>query len=381
MKAKEIILLILIIAAGVIFYHAYTGKFDFSIDFGDGIYWGLEEFTYEESQEVESPFPSLLRIVNSHGKIEIQGTKEQRITIDFQKKIWRKNDKQAREVSDMLKMVIDKNENQLRISTNRDDFRKKKFDTNFRISVPKGTNIEVENSYGYVKASKVGTTRINNRHGEIILSEIEGKIDAKNSYEDVEIEGAQSDCLVESKNSTIMVKNVKGGMKIIQQYGKIYLENITQEVEIESPNTEIYGYGLRGGMDIQNSYEKITLQNVGPTIIKGKNSRVEADGIQGYLKINDSYANLKLHNIAGSLYVDGKNVEISGRNIVKFFWPKGKKHPFEARAKGGEIRWNLPAEMTSTEENGTSIVKAFLQETGKPSVFLSTSYGEIVIEE
>jgi len=432
MKAKEIILLILIIAAGVIFYHAYTGKLDFSLDFGDGIYWGLEEFTYEESHQVEPPFPAQLRIVNTHGKIEIQGTEEQRITVDFQKRIWRKNEEQAKEVSEKLKMIVDKNENQLRISTNWDEFRKKKFNTNFSISVPQGTNIEVENSYGYVKASKLGSAKINNRHGEIILSEIQGKIDAKNSYEDVEIENTQSDCLVESKNSTIMVKNVKGGMRIIQQYGKIYLENISQEVEIESPNTEIYGYGLLGGADIQNSYEKITLQNVGPTLIKGKSSKVEADGIQGYLKINDSYANLKLHNIAGSLYVDGKNVEVSGRKIVgesisifssyenielaefsakttiqnhngdivlepvfishpidvkseygtiKFFWPKGKKHPFEARAKGGEIKWNLPAEMSFSEENGISIVKAFLQETDKPSIFLSTTYGEIVIEE
>lgn len=432
MKAKEIILLVLIIAAGVIFYHAYTGKLDFSIDFGDGIYWGLEEFTYEETQEIEPPFPAQLFLVNSYGEIEIQGTEEQKIIIDFQERIWRKNEEQAAEVSEKLKMIIDKNENQIKISTNRDEFRKKKFETDFKISIPKGMDIEVENSYGYVKASKAGNTKIRNRYGEIILSGIEGKVDVKNSYEDVDIDGAQADCQVESNSSTILAKNIKGGMKIIHKYGKIYLENISQRVEIESPSTEIYGYGLKEGVEAQNSYEKITLQDVGPTLINGKNSKIEVDGVEGDLRINDSYGKLKLNNIAGSLYIEGKSVEVSGRKIIgenisisttyedieladfsakttvqnyngniiletalishplearseygtiKFFWPKGKKYPFEARAKGGDINWNLPAEISFTEENGTKIIKAFLEETGKPSIFLSTRYGRIVIEE
>jgi hypothetical protein len=432
MKAKEIILLVLIIAVGVIFYHAYTGKLDWSIDFGDGIYWGLEEFTYEETHEIEPPFPAHLFLVNSYGEIEIQGTEEQKITINYQERIWRKNEEQAAEVSEKLKMIIDKSENQIKISTNRDEFRKKKFETDFKVSIPKGLDIEVENSYGYVKVSKAGNTKITNRYGEIILSGIEGKVDVKNSYEDVDIDGAQADCQVESNSSTILAKNIKGGMKIIHKYGKIYLENISQRVEIESPYTEIYGYGLKEGVEAQNSYEKITLQYVGPTIINGKSSKIEVDGVEGDLRINDSYGKLKLNNIVGSLYIEGKSVEVSGRKIIgenisistsyedieladfsakttiqnyngniilepvllskplearseygtiKFFWPRGKKYPFEARAKGGEINWNLPAEISFTEENGTKIIKAFLEETGKPSVFLSTRYGRIVIEE
>ncbi len=432
MKAKEIILLVLIIAAGVIFYHAYTGKLDWSIDFGDGIYWGLNEFTYAETQEIEPPFPAQLLLINSHGDIEIQGTEEQKITIDFQERIWRRNEEQAAEVSEKLKMTIDKSGNQFKISTNRDEFRRKKFETDFKVSIPKGMDIEVENSYGYVKASKVGNTKITNGYGEIILSGIEGKVDVKNRYEDVDIDGVRADCQVESNSSTILAKNIKGGMKIIHKYGKIYLENISQRVEIESPNTEIYGYGLKEGVEAQNSYEKITLQYVGPTLINGKSSRIEIDGVEGDLRINDSYGKLKLNNIAGSLYIEGKNVEISGRKIIgenisistsyedieladflakttiqnyngniileptllsrplearseygtiKFFWPKGKKYPFEARAKGGEINWNLPEKGFFTEENGTKIIKAFLEETDKPSVLLSTRYGRIVVEE
>jgi len=432
MKAKEIILLIFIIVAGVFFYYAQTGKLDITTDFGDVFFWNLEEFTYEEFQLVEPPIPARLHIINAHGKIEIQGTEEEKITIDFQEKIWRKNEEQAKEVSEKLKMVINKDENLLRISTNRSEFRRKNFKTNFKIFIPQGMEVEVENCYGFVNVSKTGKTKINNRHGEIILSEIGGALNVKNSYEDVEIENVQSNCQVESKHSTILVKNVMGEMKIIHRYGKIHLENVSKNVEIESPHTKIFGHGLRGAVEIQNSYEKITLYDVGKTKIQGHHSKVEVDGANGDLKISNSYGNVKLKNIEGNLHIEGKSLNISGSKIVgeeiyisssyqdteltefsakttifvshgdivlkpliinqpiqvkneygaiKFFWPKGEKNPFEARANNGEIKWNLPVEISSWEEDHTSIVKAFLQETDKPSVFLSTSYNNIVIEE
>ncbi|HDZ26742.1 MAG TPA: hypothetical protein ENH65_09580, partial [Candidatus Aminicenantes bacterium] len=74
MKAKEIILLILIIAVGVTFYHAHTGKIYIDID--DHIFFDHEKFVYEEFQELEPPFPPQLKVINAHGDIEIQGTDE-----------------------------------------------------------------------------------------------------------------------------------------------------------------------------------------------------------------------------------------------------------------------------------------------------------------
>jgi hypothetical protein len=121
MKAKEIILLILIIAAGVTFYHAHTGKIYIDID--DHIFFDREKFVYEEFQEIEPPFPPQLQVINAHGDIEIQGTDEGRITVSFEKTIWRRNEEQAKEIADELKMTIDKDAHQLTISTTRGEFK------------------------------------------------------------------------------------------------------------------------------------------------------------------------------------------------------------------------------------------------------------------
>ena len=42
MKAKEIILLILIITVGIFFYHAQTGKIWIDWEWDEGIYFGQE---------------------------------------------------------------------------------------------------------------------------------------------------------------------------------------------------------------------------------------------------------------------------------------------------------------------------------------------------
>lgn len=433
MKAKEILLLILIIVTGVFFYHAQTGKIhiDWDLD-GHFFFIHLEEFIYEESQEIEPPFPPELQINNAHGEIEIQGTEEEKITISFQKIIQRKNEEQAKEISDKLKMIVDKNELQLSISTNRNEFRRKNFETNFRISVPLGMDVKVNNSYGLVKTSKVGNTNIINRHGKIIASDIRGELILQNSYKDVEVENVQSNCRIESKHSNVFINDVQGKTSVEHRYGKIHLENTFQNVEIKSSHSEVFGQNLMGKVEVVTSYRDIALYDVGPTKITGSHSNVEVDGAKGSLDIKHRYGKVKLNNIQGNLYVEGKSIGIYGRTIVCekifvsssyrtvelvefsgktdillshgdivlepsllthsievkgqyadiiFYWPSGGKYPFEAQAKSGDIKWKLPFELSSQEENGVSTIKAFTQEKEKPSIFLSTSYGTIRIEE
>jgi len=432
MKAKEIILLIFIIIAGVIFYHAQTGKIHFDSYCGDGFFFFYDEFEYEESQEIDPPFPPELQVINAHGDIEIQGTTEEKVTVILRKKIWHKNEDLAKEISNKLKMSVNKDNNELTISTNRSEFKRKNFKTSFRLFIPERMNVKVKNSYGLVKTYKLGNTNIINHHGKVIASETEGDIFIQNSYEDVEVENVQSDCRIESRHSFFTAKNVKGNIHIIHKHGTIHLEDILQNVTVEGSHNEVFGQNLSGTVEIENSYEKIIILNAGPTKIIGNHSYVEIDGIDGDLEINNRYSKVKLNNIHGNLTIDGKNLGIYGNTIIgekinisssyndieldKFsgkttiflshgkaildpsplthpieikstytditlHWPSDGKYPVEAQNKGGDIKWELPFEPTFRKENSLSIIKAFTDEKENPSIFLSTSYGLIRVVE
>jgi len=430
MKAKEIILLVFIIAAGVFFYHVQAGKIDVVWD--DFIAWDFNEYTYQETQVIEPPLPASLHVLNSHGQVEVLGTETDRITFTFEKKIWRRNEERAREVADKLHSIVTKGDTAVSISTNRNDFKRRNFDTNLRITVPSGMAVEVTNSYGPVKADQVGETMIDNRHGEVSATNIRGGAVIENSYEDVEVSGLQSNCTIRSRHSDISVKEVAGEVNIEASYGLVDLRGGSQKATITAPHTEIRVEDLTGPLEVRNSYEKITLRNVGPSRIEGSHSSVDADGVAGNLEIDDTYDPIILNSIRGNLQIIGGHLSVKGKGIVGdtiyvsssyedvdladfagkttillshgnitltplpltgplevratyspivFFWPGEDRYPLEAQTKSSDIRWNLFGDVSTEEKDNLTLVRAFSEVSDKPRILLSTTYGDIQFEK
>ncbi len=433
MKAKEIILAILIIAVGAFVYYAQSGRLDWEFHNEVGPFFtNWDEFTYEETLEVQAPLPQQLQVINAHGQVEIQGTDGDKVMVSFKKRIWRKNETEAKKVADQLKMIMNREDPKLVLSTNRDEFRQKRFETDFKISVPAGMNVLVRNSYGLVKTEKTGKTDITNPHGNVYASEVGGDLILENSYEDVEVRGVQGGCRITGAHSSLTVSNIQGELMLDHSYGEIRLENIKKGVTIDGSHSTVTGKGLKGSAEIQSSYEKITLVDVGPAKIRAHHCDVEIDGAKGLVDITDNYGRLQISNVQGNFKVEGPNLEIfakaviaediwissSNENIellgfagkttvllnhgdvvlepdsitglmdvqasysnIRLAWPKGGRYPFEAETRAGDITWGLAEKPSMEKTNGTSMTKAFLEESGKPTIKLSTTYGDIRVEE
>lgn len=432
MKAKEIILLILIIVVGILFHQLYTGKIDVYFDLDDDFVVVSNEFDYEDYQELEPPFPALLQVENSYGDVEIQGTSEEKITVTLHKKIWRRKEDAAREIADELKMVIQEQADRVVISTNKDEFRSKNFKLSFKISVPMSMDVVVSNSYGSVEVSDLRNTDITNRNGEIHASNISGQLSLNNSYKTIEVENIDADLELESHNSSVYVSKVKGKAHIVHRYGDIQLDDISGDVKVEGSHSEIHGENLTGPVELESSYKKITLINVGPTKIKGYSSTIEVEGAEKLLDVKNDYGKVQVTSIDGDLVIEGKNLEVTGKSIIgdkiditssyrdieltefsgkttivlsngeiildpyplthpievkgeyaniRLRWPLGKKYRFEAKVKNGEIEWGLPDEISVQEEDHTRTITAFIQEKESPSISLSTSYRTIWVEQ
>jgi hypothetical protein len=432
MKGKEIILLILIVAAGIIFYHAQTGKIWVDWELDDGIFIGQDEFVYQETEEISPPFASHLTISNVHGQVEVQGTARDSISITLEKRIYRRKQKQADEVAETLHMIVQQDNENIRISTNRDDFRNRRFRTNFKVEVPENMAVEVKNSYGEVRISRVQLAKIRNPNGRVFVADITGELDINNSYRDIEVENVRSDCLINSHNCRVTVEGVGGNVDLTHKYGKVHLEDIGRSLTVKGSNTEVFGQNVSGLTDIRSSYRKVELADVGPVKINTRNSRIEIKGAKQTVDIEASYGKAELFDIRGNLRIDGKNFEvygdsITGENIsisttyrkvelirfqgnteidisngnanleplplsypievngryadITFYRHSGDKYPLEARVKGGNIDWTTSEELSRKEEDGYSVVRAFSQEKDRPSILLSTVYGSIRIEE
>lgn len=439
MKPKQIVLLIFIIVAGVIFYHIQTGKIDIDGNLEDFIGLDLIEFTATESQVIEPPFPASLKIINAHGNVEVQGTESDKITVTLEKIAWRKNEEKAKEVLDSLHLVVDKGEQAVTLKTNREELKTRhtfigvtrSFETNIHVSAPLNMDVEVANSYGPVKATQVGKAVIRNPHGEVTASDINGELQVENSYEDIKLSAIRSNCQVESSHSSVYADDVQGEMRIETSYGTVQVRKASQKIVIDGRHSEIIGEDLSGPLDITNSYEKISLARVGQTKIEGHHSEIEADDVSGGLEITDNYASANLSNVRGNLKISGRNLSVSGRNVVgeeisvstsydnielvgfsgkttllqshgdvildplpltgsievrgeystiTFYWPEGEQYPLEAQTRNGDIHWRLAGEIAVEEKDSLTVAKAFLDQKEKPNILLITTYNDIFVD-
>jgi hypothetical protein len=329
-------------------------------------------------------------------------------------------------------MVIDKNGTNIQVSTNRDEFRKRRFRTNFKVMIPRDMTVYVKNSYGEVRVFQTGETEIRNPSGRVYAGNISGNLVVKNSYKEVEVENIGADCSIDSKNATVSALDVEGNAHIDHRYGKIYLENIGQSATVDGSYAGVYGQNVSGLIDIRTSYKEIDLSEVGPVKIRSNNSRIEIKGAKDFVDIENKYGKLELYDIDGNLKIDGRNLEVYGHSVIgeeiiistsyrkvelvnfqgkteinhsngdvgleplsltfpievkgrytdiKFYWQTGWRYPIVARAKGGNVEWNVSGGLSQEEENGYKVVKAFEMETDKPSILLNTTYGSIKIEE
>jgi hypothetical protein len=432
MKSKEILFLIFFVAVGIFLYYAYTDKFDWEIEWGDDFLFKLEEFEYEESHTIDPPFPRSIHVVNRHGEIKIQGTEVDRIFVTMQKKIRRRTEEEAIEVANALKMVTEQTENNIVLTTNRGEFKKKRFRTTFTISVPKDADVTVSNTYGLVEIGQTASTNIHNSYGKVIISDVDGPVNVKNKYDDVNVKNVGADCTIDSNNGSVDVVNIDGTVQVYHRYGSVNLGEISQDVIVDASNTKVVCQNVEGLMDVGTSYRNIILTSVGAIKVRAKNSEIEMDDVKDYCVVECSYGKVVLSNIQGDLKIDAKNTSVYGKALlgenitidttyrdveledysgettilhsngdikltpkpfthpivvkgkysnIDFFWPEGGNYPTEAKNKGGDIEWNLPYELSHKKENSVSVIRAFMEETESPQIFLYTTYGTIRFQE
>jgi len=430
MKAKEIWLLILIVLGGVLLFKIQTGQWSIDGDWEDGWIGGGETFTDMETQTIEEPLPSRIVVRNEHGDVEIRGEERAGIHLAFRKKIRRKNEEDARTVSNRLKPVIRREGDSLVIASNRDEFETQNFDTDWTLLVPKGLDATVENAYGTVKLDGVRSGSIDNRHGEVSATGIDGPVTIVNSYADAAVDRVLGSCHVSCRHADVRVRNAGGEVRIENEHGSVRIEDAAGDALVSGEHIGVVGRRIRGRVNIRNSYEKVTLNETGSAAINGHHSDVEAGDVAGGLKIKDSHARIRLNRVQGGLDVDGKSLAVTARSArggdirivssyenvdlldftgktevflshgnavlvpasidfpiavtnsystIHFTMPGGGCGPFEARSRGGEVHWGLPAAPSINRTNGEALVQAFLDRTDRSPVSLLTSYADIEI--
>lgn len=437
MKFREVLLVIVLVLAGLVVYQVQTGHWNIDTS---GWKWGWEEgfggigreFTSEETRTIEAPLPAVIEVVNGQGWVEVRGADQDTVQLTFKKVVWRRDEEEARDVAGRIKYSVTTAADKLTLTTNRDEFRKKNFETGFVMTVPRTMTVRVTNGYGVVRVERVKEAVVRNRHGELFASDIEGPCTLETSYEDLEVQGLRGEGRLTNSHADVRAVSVAGDLTIETSYARVRVEDAGGKVAAGGSNVDVDLRRVQGAVVVETSYESVFLSDVGPAKVTGHNMAVTAENVRGDLTVTTSYEPVQAKGVQGRFLVDAHNshviaagvsgdlikvntsyenvslsefsaeVEVTCRNgnvrlepldlkhamdvrdeygTIDFIWPSGQRARLEARSKGGSVSWGLGERPDVDESNGVSLVKAFSSDTGSPLIYLSTTYDNVRILE
>ena len=431
MKFREVFLVVVLILAGLIVYQVQTGHWNLDINWGDDFGGFGREFAYEETRTIDAPLPALLEVANGHGWVEVRGGDQANVQLTFKKVVWRKTEEEAKELAGRLKYSLTTAADKLTLATNRDEFRKKNFETGFILTVPQSMAVLITNAYGAVRVEGVKEATVRNRHGELYASDIGGPCTLETSYEDLEAQGIRGECRITNSHADVRAVSVAGDLWIETSYARVRVEDAAQKADIRGSNVDVDARRVAGPVSVDTSYEKVFLSDVGPATVRAHHTAVVAENVRGDLDVSTSYESIQALKIQGDFLVSASNSDVSATGVegdritiassyenvilddfsaevtvvlrngnivlkprdlehamdvrneygtIHLAWPAGETPRLEARSKGGEVDWGLSEKPDVEQTNGVSLIKAFTANSGSPLIYLSTTYENIRIE-
>ena len=392
LSGGDVVLLVFLLIAGTTatnltkaFHNGFFGwksdKESFRFDMEDWDF-GDSRPTFEFNEEVSQPVTpdrTALEIVNRHGNIAVFVHNLPAIKVKLQEKVRAESEAQGREISNQLKIEIDRKDRGFSLSTNREtlpDKWRRGLETHLSVWVPKSMALTLSNEHGQVSLEGIsGSHSITNAHGSVTIKNVDGSLRVENRHGPVNVSAITGDCSVKNK------------------YGAVQLDAIGGKTVIENAHGPIDLRQLKGSVSLFNRYGRIICVDLeGGLIVDGKHAEVRGQNIGGDVQVATAYQRIELENVLGSISVKGQHGDIAIKNSqpqvrpividaeysgVDITLPKESRFELDASSKYGKFASGFESVKLSESTAGKNLRVRGSNGTGGPSITIHTSYRSI----
>lgn len=162
------------------------------------------------------------------------------------------------------------------------------------ITVPRTAELNITDTSGDVELSDVGTTRIDDGSGDLLLKNINGSLAVDDSSGEIRVISVAGMVQVEDSSGGIDIEDVRGDVKIVSDSsGDIAIAKVTGNVEV-----------------VTDSSGDITIRDVKLDVRIGNDSSgdINVSEVGGnFTVVNDSTGNILYERVAGSVRIPAKS--------------------------------------------------------------------------
>lgn len=403
MKKKELFLIAGLIIFGFVFQYFDSGDISFIKSCSsDHKTIRDKNHPHQFTDNFVFDFPAkTLTFDNPAGSVEISPSTDEKISVEFVKVVYHKDESKVEQFNNMVKIINRKEGDRaiIEVDPSDDEFPYTRVRTHFKIYIPKSTTLNVRNRFGDISIDSSGTSvmvdgkfgdvsiqnipsdiSIINRFGKTKISNISGKIELDLKFSKADVSGSSSiDCRI--SHSSLNMSDIKE----------------SSSVKIEGVHTKIILSEIRSDqIKIKNSHNIISLTDITTSeiLITSRHCKIIADGLHSdSIAIKNSHNRVKLKNLKGSslnVLLSHGDLELSLQSMFKKIFvtnsysdislkiPGGTDPSLSMNTKYGDITNRSTLEISSVK---AKYLTTFSRSGSDSEININTSYGDIVLSE
>ncbi len=415
MKKKEIALIVVLIAFGLIYQAIEKGRIRFVRDFS--FYTDERKLMgnrFVEFPEDEKLFSSVTKIIveNPAGEVVISKSPDDQVRVKSFLRVYYSNEGDVDTLRKKTAVAAELRNGELKIAGQYgSSFPYRQIRVLFRLSVPENIGLSISNQEGNTIIRGTGKdVYVNQVNGSLVLEGIPSglKLKLKNCNaniktiaETVDISAYRSNIYLEDafslrikgERGDFSIKNVKNDAYMEHSYGRIDMDGVEQ-AEIYARHCRISAKNIHNGAIITNKYDNILLENIrGDVRLSSRLGKIDIRHIESRnIVIEDSYADIVIADYSGEnldVLLKNGNLDLQVKNVADRINIQSKHAElslsfgvlldptFSIKTRHGQIDLQTPLDFEKYEENAESFANRSGQ---KPAILINNTYGNVLIK-
>lgn len=225
---------------------------------------------------------NLFYLKNDFGSIDLKGSENQEIRIDYTLKVHAEDKNAAEEFIKGLEVIYDLEGEEIRVDLNESQTDTPELinvvEIDYEITIPNDFKTELINKYGQLNMSDLkAELKADNRYGSMLVENIEAAVEVELDYGKSEIYNLASTLDLKTSYSENIIKDVAGEFDLESAYGFTKIENIDSAL---SYNSRYGGAEITSAADIDlnSRYTGISFRDIA--------GKISADIEYGEIRLN-----------------------------------------------------------------------------------------------
>ncbi len=378
MKKKELVIVLLLLAFGLIYYMFESSEFDFyggcSVGSRGLLYKKFFSFPQEEQRytDIQS-----IEIHNEAGTIHVEKSAGNETVVQPVIRVYHKKHDRAEAIRENIELRYRLDRGRLTIDTASDkSFPYQRVRIYFRLQVPEAVALNITSRYGDIELKDTGkdvvldgkhgdisvaavndNLKIRHGYGRIVIRDVSGEVDLQTRYASLDIDKAAA-VKIDSEHTKIKIRNIKKGILLKNSHHSMDIADIEGVVSISASDCRIHLKNVvSDSMIVKNAYKETRLKDISA----------------GNLDIWMSHGNLivDFRQIDNAVNINSKYADL----VLRF--PRSLTPLFNVSTTYGEIKNRTSAEL---DIHRSKVRQTVTSMEGEPDIIINNVYGDIILE-